>query len=273
MIPQSGIIYIRKESSSTAQPGEREASLSIPAPSAPSSCAPQPKTQHLKPGINVRRVIGVVMIAIAAFGIIMPIIPQARVETSYATRRIGQTFSELTNPKVDLPPAVPVVFTPLIGPDGKEIQPVNTEFSIVIPKLGINAPVVASVDPLNQKEYMQALQKGVAHAKTSYFPNQDGATYLFSHSTNYQWFVKDLNAIFYNIKNLEHGDLIVLFYKGKQYTYRFASREIVQPKDISYLLPVTGKRQLILQTCWPPGTLYQRLLIFAELVEEQGTEI
>ncbi len=198
---------------------------------------------------NVRRVIGAIMLTVAIGGVTLPILPQARLETSYATQQLERKVDMMVKPTVSLPPSVPLTFTPLIGPDGKEIVPINKDFSIIVPKIGINANIVASVDPLNSKEYTPALQKGVAHAKTSYFPDQDGAVYLFSHSTNYEWFVKDLNAIFYNLKNLDDGDYIVIFYKGKRYTYVYKSREVVAPKDTSYLLPVTGKRQLILQTC------------------------
>ncbi len=229
---------------------------------------PPPRKKSVIP-----RYAGMALIVAAIAGVTLPLIPQARLETSYASQQIEKRFDMMFRPQVTMPPSVPLNFTPMIGPDGKEIEPINKDYSIIVPKLGINASVVASVNPLNPKEYTEALKKGVAHAKTSYFPNQDGAVYLFSHSTNYEWFVKDLNAIFYNLKNLEENDLIIVFYKGKRYTYKYKSREIVPPTDTTYLLPVTGKRQLILQTCWPPGSYAQRLMIFADLVEEHGNEI
>ncbi len=228
------------------------------------------QNEERQTGRSGRKILGMSMIATAVLGAIIAILPQLRFETFYAKKQIQQKITEIVEPAIPLPPAVPIVYTPLVGPDGKEIEPVSTEFSIIIPRLGINAPIIASVDPLNSKEYTPVLLQGVAHAKTSYFPNQDGATYLFAHSTNYEWFVKDLNAIFYTVKNLEHGDKIVVIYKEKRYIYEYKSRKIVQPRDTSYLLPITGKRQLILQTCWPPGTLYQRLLIFADLVDVEG---
>ncbi len=94
--------------------------------------------------------------------------------------------------------------------------------------------------------------------------------YLFSHSTNYDWFVKDLNAVFYLLKNLTDGDLIVIYYKGRQYTYKLREKRVVKPTDVSYLIPQKGTRTLILQTCWPPGSTTERLLLFADLVEEQS---
>jgi LPXTG-site transpeptidase (sortase) family protein len=220
-----------------------------------------------------RPVAGVAFLAAAIIGLAIPLIPKATFEVSYFIGQKQQKAIVEEKEAKPMPQAVPLTFNPLIGPDGKEITPVNTEFSIVIPKVGINAPVIAGVDALNVKDYTQALAKGVAHAKSSYLPDQDGATYLFSHSTNYQWFVRDLNAIFYNVKNLTEGDLIVVFYKGNRYTYTYKNKAIVAPSDTTYLLPITGKKMLILQTCWPPGTTENRLLIFADLIEEKGIAI
>jgi len=172
-----------------------------------------------------------------------------------------------------LPPAVPVVFNPLVTPEGAAIEPVNREFSLIVPKIGINAPVIAAVNPANPGVYLEALQKGVAHAATSFFPDEAGTVYLFSHSTNYEWFVRDLNAVFYLLKNLEAGDLVVIFYKGNRYTYRLTEKRIVGPKEVGYLVPQAAERRLILQTCWPPGSVAQRLLLFAELIEETAQAV
>lgn len=242
--------------------------------------APQPQIIHPMPEVKakrsrfpIRQTLGVALVVLSAIGVLIPLIPKATFETSYIVEQTQHQAIVEKKQAQPMPASVPLAFNPLIGPDGKEIKPINTDFSIIVPKIGINAPVIANVDALNPKEYTKALSEGVAHAKSSYLPNQDGATYLFSHSTNYQWFVKDLNAIFYNVKNLEDGDLIVVFYQGKRYTYKYKNRVIVPPSDTTYLLPITGKKMLILQTCWPPGTTEDRLLIFADLIEEQGQAI
>lgn len=163
-------------------------------------------------------------------------------------------------------PAAPE-FDPLIDPVGNKIIPVDTEFSIVVPKIGINAPVVAGVNPASKPGYLKALKDGVAHSSTSFYPNEHGTVYLFSHSTNYEWFVKDLNAVFFRIKSLEEGDYVVVMYLGSRYTYKIREKKIVSPKEISYLNPQPGSRNLILQTCWPPGSVSKRLLIFGDLID------
>jgi len=207
------------------------------------------------------------LIVLSLGGMVGPFIPNLKLEAGYAWKQLT------TEKPAELPHAVPVVFNPLVTEDGSSIDPINTEFSLIVPKIGINAPVLAGVNPAKPGEYQAALQKGIAHASTSYFPDQDGTVYLFSHSTNYDWFVKDLNAVFYLLKNLSEGDLMVIFYKGQRYTYRLKEKRVVGPNEVSYLVPQTGKKRLILQTCWPPGSTAERLLIFADLIEEQYQQI
>ncbi|OGG13743.1 hypothetical protein A2875_04830 [Candidatus Gottesmanbacteria bacterium RIFCSPHIGHO2_01_FULL_46_14] len=213
------------------------------------------------------RSLGMGLIVLSLGGMVGPFIPNLKLEAGYAWKQLT------TEKPAELPHAVPVVFNPLVTEDGSSIDPINTEFSLIVPKIGINAPVLAGVNPAKPGEYQAALQKGIAHASTSYFPDQDGTVYLFSHSTNYDWFVKDLNAVFYLLKNLSEGDLMVIFYKGQRYTYRLKEKRVVGPNEVSYLVPQTGKKRLILQTCWPPGSTAERLLIFADLIEEQYQQI
>lgn len=223
--------------------------------------------------LNARQALGFVLLALGLGGILGPLIPTIRLESGYA---LAQVFSKLEtrNSKLSsLPKAVPVVLDPLVTPDGATIDPVNEEFALIVPKVGINAPVIANVDPAKPGQYKKALETGVAHASTSFFPDEDGTVYLFSHSTNYDWFVKDLNAIFYLLKNLDKGDAVVIIYKGKRYTYKITGKKVVSPSNTTYLYPYVGRRNLVLQTCWPPGSISERLLIFADLVEEESHNI
>lgn len=213
--------------------------------------------------------LGIAVIAFALGGMIGPVTPTLRLEASYIYKQAVLAIQ----PKAQtLPPSVPAIFNPLVTPDGGTIDPVNRDFSLIIPKIGVNAPIIAAVNPADTKQYLDALKKGIAHASTSYFPGE-GTTYLFSHSTNYDWFVSDLNAVFYHLKNLSGGDLIVIMYKGKQFTYRLTEKRVVAPSEISYLVGQAGDKRLILQTCWPPGSTAERLLIFANLISEGGETI
>ncbi len=212
--------------------------------------------------ISIRQFLGIALLAIGLGGILGPYTPNIRLETAQAIR----SYQKEQKP---LPKSVPVVFEPLTTPDGASIDPINNEFSLIVPKVGINAAVIPGINPMSPNSYTEALKKGIAHASTSFLPDEDGTVYLFSHSTNYDWFVKDLNAVFYMLKNLEKGDVAIIIYKGTRYTYKITDKKIVSPSSTAYLMPTAGKRNLILQTCWPPGSVSERLLIFADLIEEQ----
>jgi len=216
--------------------------------------------------------IGLGLVALAFGGITHSLLPTIKLELAYQIPRAINTITALVENTKKLPSSVPMVFNPLIDQDGNLITPINTEFSLIVPKIGVNAPVIPSVDPANPTIYGDALQEGVAHAQTSFFPDENGVVYLFSHSTNYEWFVKDLNAVFYLIKNLEEGDLIVLIYKGTEYTYKLTEKRIVAPTEVSYMSPIQGQKMLILQTCWPPGSTTERLLVFADLLQTRKLE-
>ncbi len=223
--------------------------------------------------VSLRQLAGMAFLALGFGGMLGPLLPTLRLEAGYYTAQVKSRVQDQANAEPVLPASVPVVFEPLTTPDGATIDPVNEEFALIVPKVGINAAVVANVDPANPDEYQAALETGIAHASTSFFPDEDGTVYLFSHSTNYDWFVQDLNAIFYLLKNLENDDLVVIMYKGKRYTYKITDKKVVSPKSSGYLYPNVGTRNLILQTCWPPGSTTQRLLIFADLIEEQKQAI
>jgi len=141
--------------------------------------------------------------------------------------------------------------------------PVDPNFSIVIPKIAANAKILANVDPVDEKVYLEALQKGVAHAYGTAFPGEGGHIFLFAHSTDYFWNVGTYNAIFYLLGKLEKDDEVNIFYKGQRYVYKVIGKKIVDPRQVEYLTRKSNKEFLTLQTCWPPGTTFKRLLVFA----------
>ena len=232
----------------------------------PKDC-PSERTVLKHKNSHLVRTVGLGLIFFSLGGILGPLIPAIRLESHYYFIQAKSIIYAANDPMVALPPSAPVVFNPLKTADGKAITPVNNDFSLIIPKIGVNAPVIPAVNPANLSDYTEALKKGVAHASTSYFPNEDGTVYLFSHSTNYDWFVNDLNAVFYLLKDLDTGDTIVIVYKNTQYVYKLTDKQIVKPDEISYLVPQRGKKRLILQTCWPPGSTSERLLLFADLIQ------
>lgn len=153
----------------------------------------------------------------------------------------------------------------LAGPTEQILIPPDPSFSILIPKIGASSKVFPNVDPSDANQFLPVLQRGVAHARGTVFPGIPGNTYLFAHSTDNFWDVGRYNAVFYLLKDLSVGDDIVIFFENKRFDYKVTETKIVDPSEVSYLVQAqTGRQRLILQTCWPPGTSWKRLIVLAE---------
>ena len=144
------------------------------------------------------------------------------------------------------------------------IQPKDPDFSIVIPAIAANAKILPNVNAADEEEYLEVLKRGVAHAVNSSFPGENGHIFLFAHSTDYFWNVSQYNAVFYLLYKLRNDDEVNVFYMGKRFTYKVVGQQVVDPSEVEYLTRKTDGEFLTLQTCWPPGTTLQRLLIFAK---------
>jgi sortase A len=153
-------------------------------------------------------------------------------------------------------------------PEGKvkNLTPPNKDFSIVIPKIGAVAPVVANVDPVNPENYLSALRRGVAHAANTAMPGGFGNTYIFAHSTDSFYNVGAYNAVFYLLGKLTEGDKIYLYYEGEEYVYIVSDKRVVSPEDVKYLGKQGNWNTLTLQTCYPPGTTLKRLVVIANQI-------
>jgi LPXTG-site transpeptidase (sortase) family protein len=153
----------------------------------------------------------------------------------------------------------------LTGSKEQIIIPADTNFSITIPKIGASAKVFPNIDPANSGEFLPVLQNGIAHAKGSVFPGFSGNVYLFAHSTDAWWNVGRYNAVFYLLKNLTVGDPVIVFFENKRYNYTVSKVQVMEAEDVSLLTDAqTGGQKLVLQTCWPPGTTWKRLVVLAE---------
>jgi sortase A len=151
----------------------------------------------------------------------------------------------------------------MAGDKEQILIPKDTEFSILIAKIGASSKIFPNVDPANEKEFLDVLQHGVAHAKGSVFPGMPGNVYLFAHSVDNWWNVGRYNAVFYLLKDLSQGDEIVVFFENRRYDYIVSQKIISDPTDISFLTQDRLEQRLVLQTCWPPGTTWKRLYILA----------
>lgn len=144
-------------------------------------------------------------------------------------------------------------------------KPTSQAFSIRIPSIKINLPVTENVDPWNQTEYRVALQNGVAHAKGTSLPDQEGLVYLFAHSSDVPWRMTRYNTAFFRLGRMNKGDKVIITYKGVDYPYSVREKKVVWPNEVKYITE-QDRNLLILQTCTPIGTSLKRLLVFADPV-------
>ncbi len=158
----------------------------------------------------------------------------------------------------------PIIFIYIFPPQIRTISTLKGTF-ITIPKIHAQAPIILNVDPFNEAIYRSALMKGVAQAKNTSLPGEEGTIYLFAHSSGMPWETTHYNTIFLRLGELTKADLIYITYNNKQYIYKVINKKEIWPNEISYLIQ-TNKNQLILQTCTPIGTSLKRLLIFAQAI-------
>jgi len=186
-------------------------------------------------------------------------------------KKITQTNNLVTTPtKVNT--VTPVLQpTLVIEPSPTPLPKANTdEFRINIPKIGANTKIQANVSPYSKEEYLRVLKNNVvAHSDESSLPGggKGTAVYLFAHSSQQGVLDARDNAVFYLLGEMKDGDDILISYKGNIFTYRVYTEKIIKSKDTDYLnYTDKDKEILILQTCWPIGTNWQRLLVFAERI-------
>jgi len=168
-------------------------------------------------------------------------------------------------------PLTKAYFNYLFIPEQKFIPPqaIQTEtidytnFYIDIPKIKASARIFPNIPPHNKNIYEKILKEGVAHAQGTAFPGQGKTIFLFAHSSDTPFNAIRYNAVFILLNELEKGDTITIYLSGKNYLYKVSDKKTVDPKDTEYLFYDEGREILILQTCWPPGTTWKRLLIFA----------
>lgn len=136
------------------------------------------------------------------------------------------------------------------------------EFALWIPKIHAAGKIIPGVDPWNETQYNAALKKGIALGKGFALPGEKGVTYLFAHSSGLPWEITHYNTVFLRLGELQPGDTITIWYKTKQYDYKVVSKKVVDPQNVQAVTE-EKKDELIIQTCTPIGTDWQRLLIYA----------
>jgi len=141
---------------------------------------------------------------------------------------------------------------------------VGSYFSVVVPKIDAASNIIVNVDTSDKEEYLDALKKGVAHAKGTYFPGQGENIFLFAHSTDSPINFSRYNAVFYLLRKLESGDKLVLYFADRKYVYEVEDKFTTSIDDTAWITEGASGERLLLMTCDPPGTTWRRLIISAK---------
>jgi sortase A len=123
---------------------------------------------------------------------------------------------------------------------------------IEIPSIGVDAVVVAGVEP-------DDLKKGPGHYEGTPMPGQLGNSAIAGHRTTY-------GQPFYRLDEVAAGDEIVLTTVQGRFVYRATGSEVVEPEQ-SDVVATTDPTvaTLTLTTCTPRYTASQRLVVHADL--------
>jgi LPXTG-site transpeptidase (sortase) family protein len=136
--------------------------------------------------------------------------------------------------------------------------------TIIIPKIGVNAPIVY-MQSRDNAQILEDIKRGVGHYPDTALPGRVGNTFLTGHSSYYWWSDGQYKQVFALLDQLTIGDLVYIYYQGDRYVYRINHSQVVLPAQVEVLAQGT-EPTLTLMTCTPLGTSWKRLIVSADLV-------
>lgn len=141
----------------------------------------------------------------------------------------------------------------------------DKEDTIEIPKIGIEAPIVF-IEQDKEKDYEEALKKGVLYYPNSAKPGEEGMTIILGHSAPENWPEINYDWVFTDLNKLEAGDIIYIYFNHRQYNYKVTNTFFLEKgEEIPSLDLTNSKPVLILLSCWPPGKNQKRIAVEALL--------
>lgn len=144
--------------------------------------------------------------------------------------------------------------------NGVSADSVTSGNYIYIPKIGVDAPIVAGTT-VDGGTVLSQLKRGTLMYPGSSSPG-GGSTVIIGHSSSsIPW--QKYGRIFAALPGLSEGDLIIVNYSGRKYSYS-VTKKITGSVD--QLASLNIRDDLVLGTCWPIGTDEQRILITASLI-------
>ncbi len=147
---------------------------------------------------------------------------------------------------------------------------INTSMpgTLQIPSLNITVPVIWTGDV---KNFDSDLQKGVVHYPGTALPGSMGTAYISGHSSGSILNKSAYRKIFDKLNNLPDGGsftITVTLNSGKRATLHYVvdRRGTFSPTDPAQFAN-TSDSIVALSTCWPIGTVKDRLVLFGKLTQ------
>ncbi len=148
-------------------------------------------------------------------------------------------------------------------------QPLPEQATLTIPRIGITVPILFSKDKeINTEALYTKLQNGVINYPTSVKPGEKGTSIILGHSSSYPWQKGRYRSVFALLGKLQTGDTFTVRYDdGRLFTYTIQKSVIFNPKienhDLTQLTEHADDETIVLVSCWPIGTDYQRIAVIA----------
>lgn len=150
---------------------------------------------------------------------------------------------------------VPTI-APSAAPEAtKAPTPTPIRDRLVIAKGNINMPVF-----LGDTE--KTLNKGGWLFPSTSRPEIGGNSVIFGHRYMYR---PPKSNTFWNLDKVAIGDEMVLYWKGKEYTYKVFETKVIEPTDLSVIQPTSDSRLTVI-TCTPLFSTKQRLVVTGALI-------
>lgn len=170
------------------------------------------------------------------------------VPTTIATTTTTSTTTSTTTTTTTIPETTTTVVAAKSG-GGNSYTRIG---AISIPKLGVQQTIYKGVQ-------LRVFDYGVGYWPGTGLPGQGGNMVLGAHRTS------GIRP-FRNIDQLQVGDTIAITTESGVHQYRVSSSTIVDPIEGMWILGQSGSSKLTLFACHPPGSVAQRIVVFADYV-------
>lgn len=153
--------------------------------------------------------------------------------------------------------------------DPTDDSTITKDDRLIIPRIGVDVPIIFDAIASSQDSLNAAMNKGVAwfnvqqaHSR----PGENGNFVVSGHSANDWAQSGEYKFVFGPLEQMKVGDTFYVNYQQKRYIYKITGTKVVAPTDVNALTTDNSKPMMTLITCTPLGTDWNRLLVFADQI-------